>query len=527
MSNSVVPAAAVAHAKQLVRNKKLVKRTEDQKPAQDEQQATDKDEDAAHVAKPEQKSSMSDTSLSGNFSFAGALSAAADSASLAAETAQDEGGSSSDDSDGGGVGGTVLLVGAVGLAGLGVAVLAGGGGGSKNEAPAITSGATATVAENEPATKVVYQATATDADGDVLSYSLTGADAAAFNISSTGAVTLKNPADFEAKSSYTFNVVVTDPGGLTATKAVTLTVTNVDEAPVITSAATATVAENAPVDTVVYQAAATDPEGKPVTYVLSGADAALLSISATGAVTLKASADFESKTAYNFTITASDGTLTSSKDVVLSVTNVNETPFLNDETTLAFNVQEGGSFEFVIDADDPDGDALTATIVTAPTRGTIDLATNTYTATGEAGPDSFVVRVSDPGGKFVEYTVNVTVGPDVAEFSLDIVGDTSTEPALVDASDDLYVFTEDAAKNTDVIITGFSNDDVINVLNATADQYNFGTGEDPNDLLITFVNSSAGTSNIILIDDVLDGSVFVTDYASAVEAVGFNFMNFA
>ena len=33
MSNSVVPAAAVAHAKQLVKNKKLTKRTEDQKPA--------------------------------------------------------------------------------------------------------------------------------------------------------------------------------------------------------------------------------------------------------------------------------------------------------------------------------------------------------------------------------------------------------------------------------------------------------------------------------------------------------------
>lgn len=526
MSNSVVPAAAVAHAKQLVRNKKLVKRTEDQKPAQDEQQATDKDEDAAHVAKPEQKSSMSDTTLSGNFSFAGALSAAADSASLTAETAQDEGGSSSDDSDGGGVGGTVLLVGAVGLAGLGVAVLAGGGGGSKNEAPTITSGTTATVAENAAATTVIYQATATDPDGDPLSYTLGGADAALFNISSTGAVTLKNPANFEAKSTYDFTVTVSD-GELTATQTVKLTVTNVDEAPAFTSPATATVAENAPVDTVVYQAAATDPEGKPVTYVLSGADAALLNISATGAVTLKASADFEAKNNYDFTITASDGTLTTAQAVKLSVTNVNETPFLNDDTTTSFNVVEGGSFKFIIDADDPDGDALTATIVTAPKLGTIDLATNTYTATGEPGADSFVVRVSDAGGKFVEYTVNVTVGPDVAEFSLDITGETSTEPAQVDASDDLYVFTEDAAKNTDVIISGFSNDDVINVLNATADQYNFGTGEDPNDLLITFVNSSAGTSNIILIDDVLDGSVFVTDYASAVEAVGFNFMNFA
>ena len=54
-------------------------------------------------------------------------------------------------------------------------------------------------------------------------------------------------ANFEAKNSYSINVVATDGGNLFDTKAVTINVTDVDEKPSITSGATGTVAENAPV----------------------------------------------------------------------------------------------------------------------------------------------------------------------------------------------------------------------------------------------------------------------------------------
>lgn len=182
---------------------------------------------------------MSDVALSDNFSFAGALAAAAgESVSFAESSAQDEGGSSWDDGSGaGGIGGTVLLVGAVGLVGLGIAVLADGGssgdsdlGTPANRAPTITSGGTATVEENADVSTVVYQVVATDPDGDPLTYSLGGPDAAAFQISSTGAVTLREPADFENKSSYNFDVIVSD-GSLSATQSVTLTVTDLPDGP--------------------------------------------------------------------------------------------------------------------------------------------------------------------------------------------------------------------------------------------------------------------------------------------------------
>ena len=58
-----------------------------------------------------------------------------------------------------------------------------------NNPPVIVSGATATVMENQTS---AYTATATDPEGDAVTYSLSGTDAALFNIdSATGAVTFK------------------------------------------------------------------------------------------------------------------------------------------------------------------------------------------------------------------------------------------------------------------------------------------------------------------------------------------------
>jgi VCBS repeat-containing protein len=207
-----------------------------------------------------------------------------------------------------------------------------------NEAPVVSSAATATVAENAAISTVVYTATATDVDaGDTRTFSLTGTDAALFAINAaTGVVTLNASANFEGKPSYAINVVATDAGGLTSTQAVAVTVTNVNEAPVVTSAATATVAENAAISTVVYTATSTDVDaGDSATYSLGGADAAAFNINATtGAVTLKASADLETKAAYAIDVTATDkGGLTNTKAVAVSVTNVNEAPVVTSGAT--------------------------------------------------------------------------------------------------------------------------------------------------------------------------------------------------
>ncbi|MBD2674711.1 SBBP repeat-containing protein [Aphanizomenon flos-aquae FACHB-1416] len=198
-----------------------------------------------------------------------------------------------------------------------------------NEAPVITSPATATFAEN--GTGTVYTVTATSTSTN-LTYSLSGTDVNLFNINN-GVVTFKTAPNFEvpgdngANNVYDINVIASD-GSLTATKAVAITVTNVNEAPVITSAATATFAENG--TGTVYTVTATDVDaGTTLTYSLSGTDANLFNIN-NGVVTFKTAPNFEvpgdngANNVYDINVIASDGTLTATQAVAITVTNVTE-----------------------------------------------------------------------------------------------------------------------------------------------------------------------------------------------------------
>ncbi len=111
-----------------------------------------------------------------------------------------------------------------------------GGGGAPppppaNRAPAITSPATANAAENSSGT--VYTATATDPDGNPLTFSLSGgADRAQFSITAAGALSFaqvpdfENPADADANNVYQVQIAVSD-GMTSATLDLALTVTNV------------------------------------------------------------------------------------------------------------------------------------------------------------------------------------------------------------------------------------------------------------------------------------------------------------
>ncbi|QSV68067.1 MAG: hypothetical protein HEQ12_14835 [Aphanizomenon flos-aquae DEX188] len=235
-----------------------------------------------------------------------------------------------------------------------------------NEAPVITSPATATFAEN--GTGTVYTVTATDVDtGTTLTYSLSGTDVNFFNINN-GVVTFKTAPNFEvpgdngANNVYDINVIASD-GTLTATKAVAITVTNVNEAPVITSAATATFAENG--TGTVYTVTATDVDtGTTLTYSLSGTDVNLFNIN-NGVVTFKTAPNFEvpgdngANNVYDINVIASDGTLTATQAVAITVTNVNEAPVITSAATATF-AENGTGTVYTVTATDVDaGTTLT------------------------------------------------------------------------------------------------------------------------------------------------------------------------
>ena len=90
--------------------------------------------------------------------------------------------------------------------------------------------ATHEVAENmSPGTLVGSPVTATDPNGNNLTYRVSGVDEASFAVDDDGQLQTRASFNYEAKSSYSVTVTATDPEGLSGSIAVTVNVTNVDE----------------------------------------------------------------------------------------------------------------------------------------------------------------------------------------------------------------------------------------------------------------------------------------------------------
>ena len=98
----------------------------------------------------------------------------------------------------------------------------------ENNAPVFVTGlaTTLSVAENSrTGTNVGSPFTATDADGDTLTYSLEGADSGNFQITNTGQLRTHRHLDYETRTSHAVTVKVSD-GTASATLAVTINITN-------------------------------------------------------------------------------------------------------------------------------------------------------------------------------------------------------------------------------------------------------------------------------------------------------------
>ncbi|HYD96861.1 MAG TPA: cadherin domain-containing protein, partial [Noviherbaspirillum sp.] len=138
-------------------------------------------------------------------------------------------------------------------------------------------------------------------------------------------------------------------------------------APVITSPATFSVAENT---TAVGTVTATDADSTTLTYSLvAGGDAARFSINAnTGALSFVATPNFEApadagaNNVYNVTVRVSDGTLSTTQAVAVTVTNVNDAaPTITSPA--AFSIQENTTAVGTITATDADSPTITYSLV--------------------------------------------------------------------------------------------------------------------------------------------------------------------
>jgi len=242
-----------------------------------------------------------------------------------------------------------------------------------NTPPQITSAVSASIPEN---TLSAHAITATDDDGDTLSYSVSGgADQALFSIvSSTGALSFisspdfEMPADSDGLNDYVVEVSVSD-GESSDSQQVTITVTDVDDSintpPQITSAASVSIPENT---LSALAITATDDDGDTLSYSLSGGvDQALFGIvSSTGALSFISSPDFEVPTDsdglndYVVEVSVSDGVSSDSQQITITVTDVSDNANTPPQFTssAAPTVQENITAVFTVTADDADGNTL-------------------------------------------------------------------------------------------------------------------------------------------------------------------------
>ena len=225
-----------------------------------------------------------------------------------------------------------------------------------NQAPVFADTTTTrTIPENTPAGQNIGgRVTATDPDSDPLTYSLDGPDKDSFSITpSTGQVQTQAALDYETKASYAVTVAVRDNLAVDntadmATDAeipVTITVTDVNEAPAFDLSTPTSVAEDTPGGQPLGVFAATDPDTLTPAYAmlthwLSGADAPVFSLdAATGELQTQEPLDYETKDRYTVSVHVRDGKNADGTE------NTTETDATLALTITISNVNEAGRVE--------------------------------------------------------------------------------------------------------------------------------------------------------------------------------------
>ena len=354
-----------------------------------------------------------------------------------------------------------------------------------NEAPVFAAGSstTHTVAENTAAGENIGSpVSATDNDGDTLSYSLSGTDASSFSIDSTiGQLKTGAALNFEDKSSYTFTITVSDET-FTDTITVTINVTDANDAPIFRDGenTSRSVAENTATGNNIGSVVdATDADDDTLTYSLGGTDAGAFSIvSTSGQLRISAALDYETKSSYSVTVSVSDGNGgTDSITVTINVTDVsdgttttrsvaentaantnigsegtNNAPVFADGTTttrsVAENTAANTNIGSAVSATGADNDTLTYTLGGTDAGAFSIVSTSGQLQTSAAldyetkSSYSVTVSVSDVRGGTDSITVTINV-TDVSEV-------TNNVPVFEDGTTTTRSVAENTAANTNI-----------------------------------------------------------------------------
>ncbi len=282
-----------------------------------------------------------------------------------------------------------------------------------NDAPVFVSIAPQTTAEGGT---VRFDVSASDPDGDGVSVTFSSTDLPPEATFDGTSFVWETGFDDEGTFTATFTA---DDGTTTSTLDVTITVGSVNRAPVLSAIGARSVAEGASLS---FLLDAIDADGDVLAFsatTLSGTDPFTRGATLTGA-TFSWAPGFADAGIVVVRFTASDGTLSDSEDVTITVTEVNRAPRFT--ATPPSSTNEDAPFTFAASAVDDDGDTLSFTLQAGPAGMSINASNGVLSwlpTNDDVGDASVSVRVQDGrgGSATLSFTLTVVNTPDAPFFT--------------------------------------------------------------------------------------------------------------
>ncbi len=304
-----------------------------------------------------------------------------------------------------------------------------------NDAPTdITVAGLTSVAENSNPVSAIATFASVDKDfGQAATFSIVSDPSGYFEIVGNQLFVKAGAAvNFEAFATVPVTVKVTDAAGATYQEVVTVTITNVNEAPTQVGPGIAAVNENAAAGTVVTTLATTDPDaGDTFTYAITTNPGGKFAISGNQIVVANGAVlDFETQSSYDIIVRSTDaGGLTVFRQISVSINDVNEAP---SGVSLTGNAvaenSAAGTVVGTLSAQDPDGNPLSYSIIGGTGSSLFEISGNQVVVKAGAslnfeGTNSYTldIRASDGSltGPTNAFTINVT---NVNEAPTDLTG---------------------------------------------------------------------------------------------------------
>ena len=284
-----------------------------------------------------------------------------------------------------------------------------------NDAPEFTS-TPVTVGDQDAV--YTYNVTATDEDGDMLAITAPTIPAwLALTDNGDGTATLTGTPTSADLGDHNVVLEVTDNIAAPVQQMFTITVNNVNDAPMFTSAALTSGTQDA---VYTYDITATDQDAGDTLTITAPTLPAWLTLTdnGDGTATLTGTPGSGDVGDHNVELQVEDaGGLTDTQSFTITVANVNDAPMFT--STAATDADEDMEYLYSITTTDVDGDMLTITGVTVPAwltltdngDGTAELRGTP--AAGDVGDHNVELRVEDGGmlSDTQSFTITVTAAP--------------------------------------------------------------------------------------------------------------------